>query len=79
MIKEYNKLINAKLKYDSEVCNFENKLSSKIDFEFSIFWQPSDGFVILDLFTHNAYLFECLKTIKEFGKLSHDDYLRLCI
>ena len=57
----------------------EKILSDKIDFEFDIFYQPGDGFVIHDSDIGNAPLAPCLVVIHSKGKLSEDDYRSLTI
>lgn len=71
------KLMIAQRKYDSAIGNVEAILADKIEFDFSIIWQPSDGFVILDVDGHhNAPLARCLDVILLKGKLSLSDYMR---
>jgi hypothetical protein len=71
LIDKLNKTHTA---YWSAIDNLESYLSDKIDFEFSIFEQPGDGFVI-QYDSHNAPLDSCLRIIKCKGKLSLDDYM----
>jgi len=67
-------------KYQSAIGDLENKLSDYIDFDFSIFYQPSDGFVIVKIDTaHNARLDSCISEIESKGKLTVYDYLNLSI
>lgn len=71
-----NKLNSALGKYNSAIGSIEADLCGKIDFEFAIIYQPSDGFVLLDTANaNNAPLSTCLKIIEEKGHLSHEDYL----
>ena len=75
-----SKLINAKSKYDSELGDVESQLSKFIDFDFSVFYQPSDGFVILAVETcQNAPLSVCIEIINEKGRLTYSDYSGLTI
>lgn len=53
-------------------------LRDKVEFEFNIFYQPSDG-PIIEHDKKVAPLGECVKVIKEKGKLTLEDYLRICI
>jgi len=92
MNRQLKKLMNAQSKYDSVIGNVESELSNKVGFEFSIFWQPSDGFVmlafdsknaalapILDMLafdSKNAALAPILDIIKKKGFLNEDDYLK---
>lgn len=75
--KEFSRLLNAHSKYIGAIRNLEGKLSKKIEFDFSIFWQQADGFVILNYDTkYNASLRECLQIIEETGKLTNDDFMK---
>lgn len=71
------KLIAAKSRYDSEVGALEAKIKDKVGFDFSIFHQPSDGFVILNYEkSSNAPLSMCLSVIERTGFLSSDDHTK---
>ncbi len=75
-----SKLINAKSKYDSELGEVERQLSKYIDFDFSVFYQPSDGFVLLAVEScQNAPLSVCIGIINEKGKLTYSDYSSVTI
>jgi len=76
MNRQLKKLMNAQSKYDSVIGNVEAELSNKVGFEFSIFWQPSDGFVMLAFDSKNAALTPILDIIKKKGFLNEDDYLK---
>jgi hypothetical protein len=76
MNRQLKKLMNAQSKYDSVIGNVEAELSNKVGFEFSIFWQPSDGFVMLAFDSKNAALAPILDIIKKKGFLNEDDYLK---
>ena len=81
MIKLSTKAIQKALgKYDDAVGDLEYKLSEYIDFDFSVMYQPSDGFVIVKIDTaHNAPLSKCISVIESKGKLTVEDYLNLSI
>lgn len=70
----------AQGKYDGAIGGVEQKLFDKIEFEFAIFYQPSDGFVVLHCGSaKNAPLDLCIKEIEENGVLTYEKYERLCI
>ena len=71
-----NKLNNAQGKYEGVIGDVEAEIVDKVEFDFSISWQPSDGFVMIAFDSYNAGLSEVLKVIKEKGKLTEDDYKR---
>jgi len=69
------KLESYKSKYDSVIGEVESSLSDKILFDFSVFYQPSDGFVVLNYDTSaNAPLNSCLDWIRSNGELSESDH-----
>ncbi len=74
-----NKLINAQSKYNSVIGAVEQEISDKVEFDFSIFWQPSDGFVIVDDGMGNAPISKCLEIINKRGRLTKDDFDGVCI
>ena len=41
------KLKKAQSKYEGVISSIEQEIADKVEFDFSIFWQPSDGFVII--------------------------------
>ena len=76
----YKSLISAKNQYDGAISKIEGALSAKVKFPFAIFYQQSDGFVVLHTEEmHNAPLIECLLIIKKKGKLTYKDYIEECI
>lgn len=74
-----NKLNTLHHKYAAEITHAESQIGDKIEFEFFILWQQSDGFVIGDLDGGNAPLGECLEVISEKGNFTHDDFEALKI
>lgn len=68
------KMITAQNKYDGTICSVERELSDKVEFDFSIFWQPSDGFVFCDNNGNNSSFINCIEIIKEKGCLSFEDF-----
>ncbi|SFU77250.1 hypothetical protein SAMN05216480_12333 [Pustulibacterium marinum] len=80
MKRKVKKLHAARAKYLSVVSDLEAEIIDKVAFEFSIEYQPSDGFIILHLEDlKNASLESCLEVIYEKGVLTYGDYLRLTI
>ena len=80
-MKNYIKLINnAHDKLQKIINNAEENLKDKIEFDFFIMHQPSDGYVVVHKeCMHNAPLSLCLLVIKEKGILSYDDYIKYAI
>lgn len=77
---ELRKLDKAHAKYEGVIGDLEGKISALVEFDFSIFYQPSDGFVMLhNEDAHNAPLGVCLNIIERKGKLSYEDYMGLRI
>lgn len=75
-----NKLIlnlnKAHGKYLSAIGDVEELISDKVEFDFSILFQDSDGFVMLNPDgSYNAPLDKCLEIIKNKGVLTTEDYL----
>ena len=74
------KLNTAQVKYQDIIDSVEGELKNKIEFEFSVFYQSSDGWVILGIEgARNAPFEDCLLVIKEKGCLSLKDYLNITI
>lgn len=78
--KEYLNLIKFHQNYESQ-CEVLNKLlKDKIEFDFFVMYQHSDGFVIVHQEeNHNALLKNCLKIIEREGFLTFEDYRLECI
>ena len=76
--KWINKLENAHVKYEGVIGSIELELAPHIPFDFSIFWQSGDGFVIQNEMK-NAPLDACLSHISKFGFLEYSDFKTLCI
>jgi hypothetical protein len=75
-----NKLAKAKGQYDAAIGELEASVKDKIGFDFSIDYQPSDGFVVLNYETSSlAPLDFCIDKINKKGFLSEDDHYGLCI
>lgn len=76
----FNKLERSYNSYMSAIGAMESELVNHCEFEddFSILYQPGDGFVI-EHDSNNASLDDCLEIIKEKGYLSIEDYLDLTI
>jgi hypothetical protein len=70
------RLHTAHSKYTSVIGDAESEISKYVDFDFSIAYQPSDGFVIVDEYSNNAPLSSCIGLIEETGSLLYKDYLR---
>lgn len=76
----YKSLIEAKQKYDAEIKLIEQKLRPRIRFDFFIMYQPSDGFVIVDIEGyHNAPLSQCVAIINRKRQLTYKNYLHIRI
>ena len=75
MDRRLKKLQNAQSKYEGVIGSVEDEISDKVEFDFSIFWQPSDGFVMVAFDRYNAPLWKVLKIIKTKGKLTEEDYM----
>lgn len=69
------KLLIAQSKYEGAIGNVESSISDKVEFDFSIFWQPSDGFVMLAFDRYNAPLDNLLRIIQQKGRLTEEDYM----
>lgn len=52
----------------------KNKLVDKVDFNFSVQWQPSDGWTIVDDNADVVPMCHVLSVIKIKGRLSYDDF-----
>ena len=77
--EHYKKLCEKHDQYQSAIGSMEYALVDFVEMnDFSIFYQPSDGFV-LEYEANNASLIACITIIKEKGFLSIDDYMRLTI
>jgi hypothetical protein len=77
--KLLTKLYAAHSKYAGACSHAETQLRPLVEFDdFSIFHQPSDGFV-MEYEANNASLAACLAIINEKGKLSLEDYMRIRI
>ena len=74
MKKELKALEAAYHKYQTAIGVMEAKIADKVEFEFSIFWQPGDGFVIADDEMGNGMFDKCLEIIEQKGRLSYEDY-----
>jgi len=67
------KLYRAKSYYDRAIDDMESYLRKFADFDVSVFYQQSDGFVVANDMT-NVSLNYCIEIIRENGKLTYDDY-----
>lgn len=77
---EVEKLEAARSKYNGVIGTLEAKIRYRVEFDFSIDYQPSDGFVLLHVEGANvAPLDLCLKVINEMKKLNETDFLKLTI
>ncbi len=78
--KETIFLNKAESKYNDAIGEIEKQLDDKIKFEFSIIYQSSDGFCILD---NNlgflAPINDCLDIIKSKGILTYEDFIHCSI
>ena len=75
-----NKLSKAQSKYQSAVGDIEVELIDKILFDFTVIYQDSDGWCILNAYTADlAPVQSCLNIIKNKGFLSVEDFKCECI
>lgn len=77
-------LNQAKLKYDIEIQKVHKKLSEKILFDFSIEYQPSDGFVLVadninDNAPYNTPIEKAVRVISEKGVFNLRDAAEVSI
>ena len=77
--KEIQKLVKGLDKAHSNLLSAQGAVESAIaktmfTDDFSVFYQPGDGFVICDDRSNNAPLSACLKVIAKKGLLSREDY-----
>lgn len=76
----YKKIIKKHKELQLLVEQMEYFLETKAQFKVSVFYQPSDGFVVLsDETDHNARLISCLEIIERDGTLSFTEYLKITI
>lgn len=75
-----SKLIKAQGKYEGAVGDIEVELIDKILFDFTVIYQDSDGWCILNAYTADlAPVKSCLDIIKKKGVLSVEDFKYECI
>lgn len=79
MDRRLKKLLTAQIRYEGVIGSVEQEIADKVGFDFSIFWQPSDGFVMLAFDRYNAPLWRILKIIKDKGFLNEEDYMDVTI
>ena len=74
-IEKITKDLNrARSKYESHLSAIELKIKPYVKFDFSIIYQPSDGFVVLNYKTSDNYLLsDCLMVIMEEGELTAEN------
>lgn len=68
------KLNIAQAKYEKAMGEAKNSIADKVDFNFSVQWQPSDGWTIVDDNAYVATISHVLSVIKIKGRLSYDDF-----
>jgi len=74
----FKKLNTAHSKYQSAIGSLEAEISTAFDFDFSIIYQNSDGFVI-EHNSYNAPLSECLGIIIKKGILTEEEFFNISI
>jgi hypothetical protein len=68
-----NKIHKAKNRYDGAITELEETIKPFANFDFTIFYQPSDGFVILpDDTDDNMPVSFAIEAINRDGKLTYD-------
>ena len=79
-MRAYKELIKSHNKYISAIGSLQREIVDKVEFDFSISYQDSDGFVIVHYDENrNGILERCLDIIKKEGKLTYESYLTTCI
>jgi hypothetical protein len=74
------KLYIAQSKYESSVGYVEALIKDNIPFDFSVIFQDSDGWLLLNAGTNNlAPLDSCLIVIENNGTLTEEDFKQLAI
>ena len=68
------KLNLAQAKYEKAMGEARNSIADKVDFNFSVQWQPSDGWTIVDDNSNVAPMEYVLSVIKRKGRLSYEDF-----
>lgn len=81
MQRQFNALQKAQLKLEAAIEAMEDILREKIEFDFSVQFQPSDGFTILEIDNsrNTASLKSCMNIIRKKGKLSVEDFLEITV
>ena len=74
MIDELRALEKLQNEFQAQVESLAASISDKVEFEFTIFYQPGDGFVIEDDKMGDSPLDGCLEIIGEKGVLTHEDF-----
>lgn len=76
--RELKKLETAKSKYDATIATIEAKLSPFVEFEFTVFYQQTDGFVVLDVErSRNMTIDNAIDTINEDGSLTVNNFFAI--
>lgn len=68
------KLNIAQVKYEKAMGEARNSIADKVDFNFSVQWQPSDGWTIVHDNADVAPMEYVLSVIKRKGRLSYKDF-----
>lgn len=76
--KAVKRLYDARSKYDDVIGAIESQLHNYIDFDFSITYQSSDGFVLVSG-DSSATLESCIDVILQSGLLTENVFKTLCI
>ena len=69
------KLNIAQVKYEMAMGEARKSIADKVDFDFSVQWQPSDGWTIVTDNSDVAPMEYVISVIKRKGRLSYDDFL----
>lgn len=76
----FKKLIEAHQKYLAAIGRMERELEGKVEFQYFVIHQQSDGFVLVHSeYNMNARLKDCLEIIQRKGTLSYEDYEAVAI
>lgn len=75
----YKKLLESQEQLEFAIAQIDKQLSPFIRFNFTILHQ-TDGFVVLhEEESDVALLKSCINIIREKGRLSYEDYIKICI
>lgn len=74
-----NKLDKGLNAFNKAKGSVEAEIVDKVEFDFSIDFNPADGWIMIAFDDHNAILEPLLRVIKQKGILTEDDFMRYSI